>query len=301
MLPTMADRTIAISGSSGLVGRALTEWLRQQGTRVLHLVRRPPRGQDEVAWVPESGLLDESQLAEASAIVNLAGSNIGTRWSPRVRRQILTSRALATNAIVSAIERSGRPITLISGSAIGYYGSRGDELLTEESARGDGYLAEVCAVWENSAARASSFGARVVRLRTGVVLSNAGGALPQMLRPFRFGVGGVVGSGKQWLSWIDIDDMARAITFLIDTPSANGAFNLVAPNPVTNAEFTQVAADVMHRPAVVRAPEFALKLAFGEMAEQTLLASQRAIPAALTQAGFSFTKPTLRESLSRFV
>ena len=301
MLLIMPNRTIAISGASGLIGSALAAHLEESGSKVLRLVRRAARTPAEIVWNPAARQLDPASLSAVDAVVNLAGTTIGQRWFGRRRGEILRSRIDATETIVGAIAKSDRPATLVNGSAVGFYGSRGDELLDETSSGGSGYLAGVCREWEAAADRATATGSRVVKLRTGVVLSDKAGALPQMLRPFRLFVGGRVGSGRQWLSWIDIEDMVRAISFLIDTPTASGAFNLVAPNPVTNAEFTATVAQLMHRPALFPVPAFVLKLLFGEMAEQTLLASQRAMPRALQQAGFVFSRPTIRESLARFV
>jgi uncharacterized protein (TIGR01777 family) len=191
-----------------------------------------------------------------------------------------------------------RPITLINGSAVGYYGDRGDEMLDETSANGRGYLAEVCRDWEAAARSAAGAGSRVVMMRSGIVLSPNGGALQEMLRPFRFGVGGKIGTGRQWLSWIDIDDMTRAIVWLLDHETMSGPVNVLAPNPVTIAEFTRVASDVLKKPALVPVPAVALKLLFGEMASQTLLASQRAIPTVLEASGFEFARPDIRASIA---
>jgi uncharacterized protein (TIGR01777 family) len=261
------------------------------------MVRHATQSPREIIWNPTARLLDERALAGVDVIVNLAGETIGRRWSGGRRRAIRDSRIRGTETITAAIARMGRPITLINGSAVGYYGSRGDELLDEKSTNGRGYLAEVCRDWEAAAKVASAARSRVVMMRTGVVLAEKGGALPEMLRPFKLGVGGKVGSGKQWLSWIDIDDMAAAILWLIDHPAITGPVNMVTPNPVTNDEFTRVASEVLKKPALVPAPAFALKLLFGEMATETLLASQRALPGVLVGSGFQFTRPELVSSL----
>lgn len=292
-------KTVAITGSSGLIGGALARSLEADGCSVRRVVRHAPRRPGEVQWTPSARLLDERRLNDVDVIVNLAGETIGKRWTSSRRRAIRESRVRGTETVVGAVLRMRRPVTLINASAVGYYGSRGDEVLTEKSANGRGYLAEVCRDWESAARGASASGSRIVMLRSGVVLSRDGGALPQMLRPFTLGVGGRVGSGKQWLSWIDLEDMVRAIRFLIDRADIAGPVNVMSPNPVTNREFTSVASSVLGKPAMVPVPAIAMKLVFGEMASQTLLASQRAIPAVLAGAGFTFLKPELRGSLER--
>jgi uncharacterized protein len=291
--------TIAITGSSGLIGSALIPALEQTGRQVRRIVRHPASSAGEITWNPAARLLDERRLTDVDAVVNLAGETIGKRWTPARRRAIRESRVRGAETIAGAIVRTGRPITLINASAVGYYGSRGDEVLDEKSANGRGYLAEVCRDWEAAARTAAGSGARVVTMRSGVVLSSRGGALPEMLRPFKLGVGGKVGSGRQWLSWIDLGDMVRAIIWLIDHATIRGPVNVLAPNPVTNAEFTRVASEVLQKPALVPVPAFALRMMFGEMASETLLASQRAIPSALTESGFEFLHPDLRECLER--
>jgi uncharacterized protein (TIGR01777 family) len=288
---------VAISGSSGLIGSALVPALEAAGYGVRRLVRRAPATPDEVQWTPSARLLDERRLAGVDVIVNLSGETIGRRWTAARRRAIRDSRLRATETIVGAILRGRRPITLINASAVGYYGSRGDEKLDERSSNGRGYLAEVCRDWEMAARGASVAGSRIVMMRNGVVLSSKGGGLPEMLRPFRFGVGGRIGNGRQWLSWIDLDDVVRAIRFVIEHEEIRGPVNVVAPNPVTNREFTSIASDVLNRPAFMTVPAFALRLAFGEMANETLLASQRAFPGVLSSAGFEFEFATIRESL----
>jgi uncharacterized protein len=289
---------VAVSGSSGLVGSALVSALRESGYYVRCLVRHAPRSAEEVQWTPSARLLDERRLAAVDVIVNLAGATIGRRWTRTRRRDIRDSRIRATETIAAAILRSRRPITLINASAVGYYGSRGDLELTEKSSNGRGYLAEICRDWEGAARTVAPGGSRIVMLRTGVVLAPDGGALPRMLRPFRFGVGGRIGNGRHWLSWIDLQDMVRAIQFIIDHPEIRGPVNVVAPNPVTNREFTATVSQVMKKPALFPVPAFVLKLIFGEMAKETILASQRALPGVLAAAGFTFEQPTLRDSLS---
>jgi len=289
--------TVAITGSSGLIGSALTTTLEASGHRVVRMVRRKATDDGEITWNPAARLLDERTLQHVDVIVNLAGETIGKRWTSARRRAIRESRVRGTETITGAILRSRLPITLINASAVGYYGSRGDEVLDEHSSNGRGYLAEVCRDWEAAAKTASPAGSRIVMMRSGVVLSEKGGALPEMLRPFKLGVGGKIGDGSQWLSWIDLGDMVRAIKFVIERPEIRGPVNMVSPNPVTNREFTSTVSGVLQKPAMMSVPGFALQLMFGEMAKETILASQRAIPSVLLNAGFLFDFPTLREVL----
>jgi uncharacterized protein len=288
---------VAISGSSGLIGSALVKVLQDAGHRVHRLVRHTPAIREDIQWTPSARLLDERRLLDVDVVVNLAGETIGKRWSASRRRAIRESRVRATETIAGAILRSRRPIALINASAVGYYGSRGEEVLDEKSSNGRGYLAEVCRDWETAALTARTAASRVVMMRNGVVLSKRGGALPEMLRPFHLGVGGRIGDGRQWLSWIDIDDMVRAIQFIIGRTDISGPVNVVAPNPVTNREFTKTASQVTKKPALFPVPAIALRVAFGEMAKETILASQRATPGVLAASGFTFNRPTLRESL----
>jgi uncharacterized protein (TIGR01777 family) len=288
---------VAISGSSGLIGSALVKVLQDAGHRVHRLVRHAPAIKDDIQWTPAERLLDERRLADVDVIVNLAGETIGKRWTRARRRAIKESRVDGTETITGAILRSKRPITLINASGVGFYGDRGDLVLDENSSNGVGYLAEICRDWEAAALAARAGGSRVVIMRNGVVLSDRGGALPDMLRPFKLGVGGRIGSGRQWLSWIDRDDVVRAIQFVIAHHEIQGPVNAVAPNPVTNREFTATVSELMKKPALFPVPAAALKLIFGEMASETILASQRAIPTVLAAAGFEFTKPTLRDAL----
>lgn len=290
--------TVAVTGATGLIGSALVPALEASGRRVLRFVRRPAKDESEITWTPGARLLDERRLAGVDVIVNLAGETIGKRWTTARRRAIRESRVQGTETIGAAVARSGKRITLINASAVGFYGDRGDAVLDEKSPNGRGYLAEVCRDWEAAAKRIAANGSRVVMMRNGVVLSSKGGALPEMLRPFKLGVGGRIGNGKQYLSWIDLDDVVRAIIWVIDHPELKGPVNAVSPNPVTNEEFTRVVSEILQKPAMVPVPAFALKLMFGEMASETILASQRAIPTVLQQSGFEFMKPELRDSLS---
>lgn len=289
---------IAVSGASGLIGSALVRSLVADGHDVRRLVRRVSRGPDDIAWDPATGEIDAQALSGVEAVVNLAGENIAQRWTGSAKRKIHDSRVMGTTLIARTLAAlSPRPRVLVSGSAVGAYGIRGDEVLDESSTLGDDFLASVCKDWVAATAPASDAGIRVAVSRTGIVLDPAGGALAKMLTPFRLGVGGTLGDGRQWVSWIALTDMVRALRFLIDTENAAGAFNLTAPNPVDNAELTRVLAEVLHRPAVVPVPRFALHLLFGQMAEGAALASQRALPRRLLEHGFEFSLPDLRGAL----
>jgi uncharacterized protein (TIGR01777 family) len=290
---------VAVSGSSGLIGSALTRALVADGHAVRPLVRRAPRTADEIPWDPERAELDPSALRGIDAVVNLAGESIFQRWTQRTRQRIRDSRVQSTSVLASAIAslRDG-PRTFISGSAVGIYGDRGDEILDERSSLGGDFLAEVCKAWEAAAAPARAAGARVVYLRTGIVLAKQGGALPKMLLPFRFGLGGRMGSGRQWVSWITLGDAVRAIGWALREYSISGAVDLVAPAPVTNAELTTAISHELHRPALVPVPRIALELTLGRMARETVLASQRVVPTRLVESGFRFEHPTIVSALA---
>jgi uncharacterized protein (TIGR01777 family) len=293
-----ATMSVAISGSSGLIGSALARSLESQGHRVLRIVRRDARGASEISWRPERGEIDAQRLDGVDVIVNLAGENLAQRWTDDVKRRIRESRMQTTTLIARTIAGlANKPRVLLSGSAIGIYGSRGDEVLDESSALGADFLASICKDWEGATANAVDAGVGVVHLRTGIVLSKDGGALEKMLLPFRFGVGGRLGSGRQWMSWIALSDIVRAMTFAMRADSVAGAVNLVSPNPVTNEQFSETLGRVMHRPSFFPVPRIALKFAFGEMADDTALASQRVKPARLTSAGFTFDFPELERAL----
>ena len=292
--------TVAVSGSSGLIGSALLERLRQDGHTVVPMVRRPAKD-GEIHYDPRNGVLDPESLVGVDAVVHLAGAGIGDRrWTDRYRREILESRTLSTSLIAEAmasVATRGGPRVLLSGSAIGFYGATGDEELNERSTAGDGFLADVCRAWEAATSPAEDAGVRVVHLRTGIVLSRKGGALKKLLPLFRFGLGGRMGSGRQWQSWISLDDEVGAIVFLL-TADISGAVNLTAPAPVTNAEFTKVLASTLSRPALVPVPSFGPKLLLGgELADALLFTGQRVLPERLTDAGYSFEHPTLSEAL----
>jgi uncharacterized protein (TIGR01777 family) len=289
---------IVISGASGLIGTQLVAKLSQGGHEVIRLVRRSPKS-GEIQWNPKSGTLDAAALEGADAVIHLSGAGIGDkRWTAGYRKEILDSRTDTTALLAKTIASlSRKPSVFLSGSAIGIYGARNDEQLTEVSTHGTGFLAEVCEQWEAAAKPAVDAGVRTVYLRTGIVLSPKGGALKKLLLLFKLGVGGKFGNGKQWQSWISIDDEIGAIEYLL-TANVSGAVNLTAPNPVTNAEFTKVLASVLKRPAIVPVPTFAPKILLGgELADALLFTGQRVIPAALNASGYTFKHTTLDSAL----
>jgi uncharacterized protein len=291
---------IAITGSTGLIGSALVAHLEQDGHQVTRIVRGSAAPGD-VAWDPAAGTIDVDSLAGVDAVVHLAGAGVADhRWSAAVKETILASRVAGTTTLAAALAGMAfPPSVLVSASAIGYYGVRGDEVLTEKASSGTDFLADVCAQWEGSTVAAANAGVRVVTLRTGIVLSAAGGALKKQLPIFRSGLGAKLGHGRQQLSWITRRDATAAVAFLLDHDDARGPFNLTAPNPVSNAEFTAELGRSLHRPAVLAVPEAVLKLVLGsEMATETLLASQKALPERLTLAGFTFADPTLPGALA---
>lgn len=289
---------ITITGGTGFIGRRLVARLLAEGHSV-HLLGRsaPPGGVRFTAWDPEAGEPPQESLAGADALVYLAGAPVAQRWTREARRKIRASRIEGTRLLMAAVSRlSQKPSVLICASAIGIYGARGDEVLTESSPPGQGFLADVCREWESSADLAKVLGLRVVKLRIGVVLGPGGGALARMLPPFKAGLGGRLGSGRQWMSWIYLDDLVELVCFAIQQPSLRGVANATSPNPVTNAAFTAALAAVLKRPAVLPVPAFLLKTAFGAMAE-ILLDSQRVLPQAAQAAGFRFQYPDLEPAL----
>ena len=292
--------TIAITGASGLLGRALAGNLGAAGFRIVRLVRHDPAA-GEISWDPDAGRLDPLALEGAHAVIHLSGESIAQRWTPGRMRRIWDSRARSTDLLARTLSRLDRkPAVFIGASAVGIYGDRRNELLTEESSVPTGsasFLASVCRVWEESTEPARVAGIRTVRLRLGIVLSPVGGALRLMLPPFRLGLGGRLGSGTQWMSWITLDDVLGAIRHLLDKPELNGPVNLVAPSPVTNDEFTRCLAGVLRRPAVLPVPAAVLRLVLGQMAEETILASQRVAPQRLRATGYSFLYPELEGAL----
>ncbi|MCH2113494.1 MAG: TIGR01777 family oxidoreductase [Pirellulales bacterium] len=291
---------IVVTGATGLVGSRLVSALDGGPWRVVRAVRRAVRDpHTEMHWDPVSGEIDRDRLAGAQAVVHLAGANIaGRRWSEKQKTLILNSRVAGTELIsrtMASLERKGQ--VLISASAIGYYGNRGNEQLNEGAASGDDFLAEVCMQWERACQPARDAAIRVANLRIGVVLSPDGGALAKMLLPFKLGAGGPIGNGRQYFSWIALDDVVRAIRFVLEHKTLSGPINLVAPGTVTNREYTKTLGRILSRPTILPMPEFAARLAFGEMADALLLSSTRVVPTVLTGSGFQFQYPLLEPAL----
>jgi uncharacterized protein (TIGR01777 family) len=290
-----------LSGASGMLGVALRRTLSSHNFSTLQLVRRPAASDAEIQWNPTAipAITDATQLENLTAAIHLSGSNVAAhRWTPAYKREIASSRIDSTFTLATTLARLRQPPrALLVASATGIYGNRGDQLLDEISAPGSGFLADLCRQWETAAQPAVDAGIRVVHLRFGVVFGPSSkshpGALGKMLPILRLGLGGPLGSGSQWMSWISLHDAVAAILFVLQTPSLAGPVNLTAPNPVTNAEFTRTLARQLHRPAFFRAPAFALRIALGEMADEALLSSARALPAKLTAAGFQFAYPTI--------
>jgi uncharacterized protein len=288
---------VLVSGASGLIGSALVPSLKSRGFHVVRLVRAGSTGGDQIVWDPSQPLSPEA-VSGFQAVVHLSGETVANRWSDSKKTKIRKSRVDSTRNLAQALARAEkRPQIFVSASAIGIYGNRGDEVLREESTPGDGFLAEVCREWEAAAQPAVDAGIRCAQIRTGVVLSLEGGALQKMLPPFRMGVGGNLGSGRQWMSWIHIQDMVGAINHILKTDLLRGPVNLVAPKPVTNAEFTKTLGAVLSRPTLFPVPAFVMKLAFGQMAEEVLLSSQRVEPAKLVSSGYPFQYSDLRRAL----
>ncbi len=290
---------ILISGASGLVGRALTRVLAAEGHEAVALVRRAPRP-GEVEWNPAEPL-DPEKLAGCDAVVHLAGKNVAGRWTERFKQEVRDSRVQGTRtlavAVAEAYRRSGRPSVFISASAIGYYGNRGDELLTEESSPGQGFLADVSQQWETATNPALDAGVRVVNLRIGVVLAREGGALPAMLLPFRLGLGGRIGSGQQYWSWVSLEDVVGVILFALQRDSLRGPVNVVSPEPARNTDFVRALGEELHRPTILPLPAFVVRTLFGEMGDAALLGSARVEPAKLKLDGYQFRYPHLKDAL----
>ncbi|CAN5150010.1 N/A [soil metagenome] len=297
----VADRygTIAVTGSTGMIGSALVARLRRDGVRVRRVVRsRQDLGPDDILWDVREQTIDARGLADVDAVVHLAGEDIAQRWTSEARARIRNSRVAGTRLLADALaSEAAPPEVLISASAIGIYGNRGDEVLDEGSTPGSDFLAEVAQAWEDATGPAKGVGIRVVHPRFGVVLSPRGGALKKMLPPFKLGVGGKLGSGRQWMSWVSLEDAVRALLFALADPDLAGPVNVTSPNPVTNAELTDALGDVLHRPTFATVPKAALHLAMGEMVESTILASQRVLPERLLEAGFDFEHPEIEGAL----
>ena len=290
---------VLISGASGLIGSALADSLSAGGHDVVRLVRTQQTARaGEIAWQPENRWIDAPRLEGIDAVVHLAGENIARRWTKRRKARIRESRVRGTTLLAEALARAGqKPRCLISASAIGYYGDRGDELLDERSEIGSGFLADVCRQWEQATRAAADGGIRVVNARFGVVLSKNGGALARMLLPFRVALGGRIGSGRQFISWIAIDDAVRVIQHAITNSTLAGPINAVAPNPVTNAEFTKALGRALSRPTVFPMPAAVARLAFGQMADEVLLSSARVRPERLLESGYQFRFAELAPAL----
>ncbi len=296
---------ILVTGSSGLVGTALGSVLARAGHTVCRLVRPQSASGERAAegfaveWNPATGELGGAGVG-ADAVVNLAGASIADgRWSKQRKELLGASRIDTTRVLVNALAKmNARPSVLVSASAIGIYGNRGDETLTEESTPGTDFLAGLAQEWEAEALKAEALGIRVVLARFGIILAREGGALPKMLTPFKLGVGGRLGSGRHWMSWVTLEDVVGALRLTVENSSARGAINFVAPQPVQNVEFTKVLAKALHRPALFPAPAFALRLAVGEMADALLLSSQRVVPRALEKLGYRYLQPDLMTALA---
>jgi uncharacterized protein len=291
--------TVAITGATGFIGSHLTSFLTAGGHRVLPVTRSEDEGADAVRWDPDRGRIDAEKLEGVDAVVHLAGESlVGLRWTQSKKRAILKSREVGTLVLARALARLRRPpAVLVSGSGVGYYGSRGDEILTEASGPGGGFLADVCRRWESATTPARSAGIRVVHLRTGPVLSPRGGVLGTALPAFRAGLGGRLGSGRQYFAWIDLDDHIGLVLHAIRRPSVRSALNATAPNPVPNSAFTDVLGRVLGRPTILPVPSLAIRSVLGEMGRETLLVSQRAVPEQARETGFRFLRPDLEDSL----
>lgn len=288
---------VLISGASGPIGAALLSLLRERGDQVTKLVRHSTSQSGEIQWDPMQPVSPES-VSGFDAVIHLAGESIVGRWNPKRKAAIRDSRVLGTRHLAEALAKAKQPPSvLVSASAMGYYGNRGEEVLREDSAPGAGFLPDVCREWEAVTAAASHAGIRVVNVRIAMVLSPKGGALEAMVTPFRLGVGGRMGSGQQWWSWIDVRDLAAAFVFAMENKSVQGPVNGASPNAVRNAEFTKVLASTLSRPAIFPMPAFAARLALGEMADELLLASQHVVPDRLTLSGFRFQYGELAASL----
>jgi len=288
---------VLVSGTSGPIGAALLPSLDTRGCEVVRLVRNGTTGGAQISWDPAQPIAPEA-VSGFDAVIHLAGESIVGRWSAAKKTKIRDSRVLGTRHLAQALAQAKhKPHVFVCSSAVGYYGNRGDEVLREDSAAGEGFLAGVCREWEAATKPAIDAGIRTAQIRTGVVLSPKGGALGKMLTPFKLGLGGNLGNGRQWMSWIDVQDMIGAIHHILKMDLLQGPVNMVAPKPVTNAEFTRTLANVLSRPAIFPVPAFAIKAAFGEMGESVLLGSQRVEPARLVASGYPFRCNDLRASL----
>lgn len=293
---------IAIAGASGLVGSALIPELDSDGHEIVRLVRNTPKA-GEIEWHPNQDEMDPAKLNGFDAIINLAGESIAEgRWTDEKKKRIRDSRVNGSHLISEALARlATKPRVFLCASATGVYGDRGDETLDEQSESGGGFLAGVCREWEKATEPASKAGVRVVNLRFGPILARAGGMLEKMLTPFRMGLGGKIGSGKQYISWVAIDDVVAALKLALTDESIRGPLNIVSPTPVTNERFTRALGEALSRPTVMSMPAFAARLAFGEMADEMLLVSQRVVPKRLNHAGFTFQFSDLENALQHYI
>lgn len=295
---------ILITGASGLIGMALRRSFEQKGHEMLLASRKDPKSSNEIKWDIEHGFAEPERLEGVEAVVHLAGENVsgGLRWNDEKKIAIRDSRVLGTRSVVDAMAAmKTKPRVFIGSSAIGFYGDRGDEIMSESTAAGSTFLSAVCQEWEVETRRAEDAGIRTVLLRIGIVLAKDGGALAAMLTPFKFGVGGVVGSGKQWMSWISLEDIVGIINFAIEHENIRGAVNAVAPVPVTNEEFTKALGDVLYRPTFLPLPSFAVNMVFGEMGDALLLASTRVAPKRLGDAGYPFKFTDIKKAIENAV
>lgn len=296
---------ILITGASGLIGKAIRKSFSEKGYEMILAGRGEPKGADQIRWTVEEGFAESDlpRLEGLDAVIHLAGEGIaGLRWTDEKKRAIRDSRVIGTHNLVNALARiEKKPRVFVAGSAMGYYGDRGDEALTEASPAGDTFLAQVCKDWEVESRRAEDLGIRTVLLRTSIVLSKDGGALATMLTPFKLGVGGVVGSGQQWMSWISLDDVVGIINYALENEGLRGAVNVASPNPVTNEQFTKTLGEVLYRPTFLPLPEFAVNLVFGEMGDALLIDSTRVEPKRLKDAGYEFKYTDLKSALENAV
>ena len=289
---------VLITGASGLIGTALQRSFAVKGCEMLLAGRGEPKSANEIQFEAETGFGEPERLDGIDAAINLAGEPISGRWTDVKKRKIRDSRVYGARTVVEALSQlKSKPKVLVSASGIGYYGDRGDDVMTEMSGAGDTFLANVCRDWEAEARRAEDLGIRTVLLRTGVVLSKDGGALAEMLTPFKFGVGGIIGSGKQWMSWIALEDIVSVYERAVEDETMRGAFNACSPDPVTNERFTKVMGSVLYRPTILPLPEFAVNFLFGEMGDALLLDSTRATPKRLQDIGFEFKFTDLESAL----
>jgi hypothetical protein len=292
---------ILVSGASGPIGAALLRSLKAQGSAVTRWVRNSATGNDQIVWDPSRPLSPDS-VSGFDAVIHLAGESIVGRWTDAKKRRILDSRSQGTGHLAEAVAKASQPPRVfISASAVGFYGNRGDEILSEDSASGEGFAAEICRQWEAATQPAAKAGIRTAQMRIGVVMSADGGALPKMLTPFRLGLGGRLGNGRQWWTWVSVRDVVGAIQHVLNHNSLSGPVNAVAPNPVTNAEFTRILASVLNRPAIFPIPAFAVRMIFGEMGEELFLGSQRVEPTKLAASGYQFQHPDLKNALKEIL